>query len=132
LTTWSFRSACHYYCIKQHIISQTIKAQHNMIEQASLPDTSITNDANGHACSKPSKTTGKARRQVGVAVKEVVWLGLGVDPSADDDGDDEAVDTEHTSHDHGHDGLHDELGAHDAHGRDADAALGRPVGGAHA
>ena len=67
-----------------------------------------------------------------VAVEEVVGLGLGVDPGGDDDGDDEAVDTEDSSHDDGDDGLHDELGAHDAHGRDADAALGRPVGGAHA
>ena len=50
----------------------------------------------------------------------------------DDDGDDEAVDAEDTGHDHGDDGLHDELGAHDAHGGDADAGLGGAVGGAHA
>lgn len=50
----------------------------------------------------------------------------------DDDGDDEAVDTEHTGHDHGHDGLHHQLRAHHAHGSDADARLGRPVGGSHA
>ena len=69
---------------------------------------------------------------MGVPIEEVVGLGLGVDPGGDDDGDDEAVDAEDSGHDDGDDGLHDELRAHDPHGGDPDAALGRPVGGAHA
>jgi len=48
------------------------------------------------------------------------------------DGDDEAVDAKDSSHDDGDDGLPGELRSHDAHGRDADAALGCPIGGAHA
>jgi hypothetical protein len=97
-----------------------------------LPDTSITDNANGHAGGEPSKTAGESGREVGVAVEKEVGLRLGVDPGADDDGDDEAVDTKHTGHDDGHDGLHDELGAHHSHGRHADAALGRPVRRSHA
>jgi hypothetical protein len=100
--------------------------------EGALPDSSITNNADGHASCKPSKATGKPGRKVSVAIKKVVRLGLGVDPSADDDGDDEPVDTEHTSHDHGHDGLHDELRPHHTHRRHADAALRGPVRCAHA
>jgi hypothetical protein len=69
---------------------------------------------------------------VRVPIEEEVGLGLGVDAGGDDDGDDEAVDPEDPRHDDGDDGLHDELGAHDSHGRDADAALRGAVGGAHA
>ena len=97
-----------------------------------LPDSSVSDDADGHPGGEAGEAAGESGGEVRVAVEEVVWLGLGVDPSTDDDSNDEAVDTEHTSHDHGHDGLHDELRAHDTHGRYAYATLGCPVRRPHA
>ena len=102
------------------------------IRVSTVPDSGVTDDTDGHAGGEPCEAAGESGGEVRVAVEEVVGLGLGVDPGGDDDGDDETVDAEDSGHDDGDDGLHDELGAHDAHGRDADAALGRPVGGAHA
>ena len=57
---------------------------------------------------------------------------LPLTPRRDDDGDNQAVNTEHTGHDDGHDRLHNELGTHHSHRGDADAGLGRAVGGSEA
>lgn len=49
--------------------------------------------------------------------------------TGDQHGDDQTVDGNDTRHDDGDDRLHDQLGAHDGHGGDTGAGLGRAVGG---
>jgi hypothetical protein len=42
------------------------------------PDTSVTNNANGHACCQACQATGEASCQVSIAIKEVVRLVRGL------------------------------------------------------
>ncbi|RDX86011.1 hypothetical protein CR513_32708, partial [Mucuna pruriens] len=80
-----------------------------------LPDTSITNNSNGHSSRETSKATGKARGQVGIAIKEIVRLSLGVYSSADDNRNNQAINSQHSSHNHGHNRLHHKLWPHHTH-----------------
>ena len=45
----------------------------------SAPDTRVTDDTDGHPCSKASQATSKSSCKVSVAVVEVVCLVLGLD-----------------------------------------------------
>mmetsp|Transcript_84218 Transcript_84218/g.116371 ORF Transcript_84218/g.116371 Transcript_84218/m.116371 type:complete len:227 (-) Transcript_84218:9-689(-) len=91
-------------------------------------DAGITDDADREAGRQGAHAHGEAGAQVRVArVGRVVRR---VHLAVDDHRGDQAVDTQHTSHDNRDDGAHHHVGAHHAHGGDADARLGRAVGGA--
>lgn len=55
-------------------------------------------------------------------------VAVGIDVVGDEHGDDEPVNSDDTRHDDGDDGLHDQLGSHHRHRRDARPRLGRAVG----
>mmetsp|Transcript_52603 Transcript_52603/g.135781 ORF Transcript_52603/g.135781 Transcript_52603/m.135781 type:complete len:214 (+) Transcript_52603:173-814(+) len=92
------------------------------------PHARVTHDADGQARGQGAHANGEASAEVRVArVGRVVG---GIHLAVDDHRGDQAVDTQHTSHDNRDDGAHHHVGAHHAHGGDADARLGRAVGGA--
>lgn len=112
--------------IKRRDISRSLNK-----DKVYVPNTSIADDSNSHACGETSESTGETRREMSIAIEEVVRFSLGVNSRTDDDGDDEAVNTKHTSHNHRNDRLHHQLRPHHPHRRHSHAALSRPVRRSH-
>ncbi|WVY91287.1 hypothetical protein V8G54_036801 [Vigna mungo] len=96
-----------------------------------LPNTSIPNNSNGHPGREASKAAGKARGQVGITIKEIVRLSLGVYPGANDNRNNQPINTQHSSHNHRHYRLHHKLRPHHTHRRHSHPTLRSSVRCSH-
>mmetsp|Transcript_4892 Transcript_4892/g.8352 ORF Transcript_4892/g.8352 Transcript_4892/m.8352 type:complete len:200 (+) Transcript_4892:138-737(+) len=100
---------------------------------ADRTDTGITDNSNRHTSRKTRQSTAKTGRQMRKAsvqrilAQAVLWTN---DRSLNNHRNNQTVDAQHTRHDHRNDVPHHQTGIHHAHRRDADARLGRTVGGA--
>ena len=68
---------------------------------------------------------------MGIAIKEIVRLSLGVYPSANDDRNNQPINPQHSSHNHRHNRLHHKLRPHNTHWRHSHPTLRSPVRCSH-
>jgi hypothetical protein len=96
---------------------------------SSTTDTGVTDDTNGEASSKTSKTDRETSTELNETSVQGEFL---LETVGNQDGDDQTVNTNDTSHNDRNNVLDDKVRAENTHGGNADTRLGGTVGGAEA